>query len=128
VNNGRIEVGISYGPSGNNSPKFILWDRIWNSFTEEILERYSELRQSVLSTKNMVAALREFEALIPDSMFEADLAKWRTSRDTWWAKKGRTGSYDYTPYHYDYMCDWVEDRMNCYDNAISQISDYYYNS
>ena len=128
VNNGRIEVGINYGPTGNNSPKFILWDRIWNSFTEEILERYSELRQSVLSTKNMVAALREFEALIPESMFEADLAKWRTSRDTWWANKGKTGSYDYTPYHYDYMCDWVEDRMNSYDNAMQAISDYYYSN
>ena len=125
VKDGKIDVGINYGPSGNNVPKFILWDRIWNNFTEEVLDRYWELRESVLSTENMIAEFTAFEALIPESMFDADLERWQSSRDSWWAGKGRKDSYDYTAYHYDYIYQWIEDRMNNYDSVMRDISDYY---
>ena len=126
VKNGRINGGINYGPSGSNDPKFILWDRIWNSFTEEVLNRYDELRQGALSTANMLAELQAFEALIPESMFEAELEKWGESRANWWAGKNKTGTWDYTKYHYDYMYQWIEERMGYYDAAIEKIKDYYY--
>ena len=126
VKNGRIDVGINYGPSGNNVPKFILWDRIWNNFTEEVLDRYWELRESVLSTENMIAEFTAFEALIPESMFDADLERWQASRDSWWAGKGKKDSYDYTAYHYDYIYQWIESRMINYDEAMQKISDFYY--
>ena len=125
VKNGRIDVGINYGPSTGNTPKFILWDRMWNSFTGEIIARYDQLRASVLSTEYMIAEYKKFEALIPESMFEADLERWQTSRDTWWAGKGKTTPYDYTAYHYDYIYDWIEDRMYYLDNTMNNIRSYY---
>ena len=126
VKNGRVDVGINYGPSGNNVPKFILWDRIWNTFTAEILARYAELRAGVLSTENIIAEFAAFEALIPESMFDADLERWQASRDSWWAGKGKTTPYDYTEYHYDYIYQWITDRMTYLDQAMQNISDYYY--
>ena len=120
--NGRIEVGINFGPSGNNVPKFILWDRIWNNFTAEVLARYDELRQSVLSTENMKAELKAFQDSIPESMFAEDLRVWQDSRDYWWSvMKKQSGEWDHTKYHYDYMYQWIEERMTCYDEAIAKI-------
>ena len=139
VKNGRIDVGIGYGPSGNNVPKFILWDRIWNAFTAEILARYAELRAGALSTENIINEFKAFEALIPESMFDADLERWQASRDSWWdgkyrslyQKKGETievPPYDYTDYHYDYIYQWIADRMTYLDQAMQNISDYYYSN
>ena len=126
VKNDRIDVGINYGPSVVNTPRFILWDRIWNCFTEEVLERYWELRATVLSEENMIAELSAFKACIPDSMFEADFERWRDSRESWWAGKNKKEPYDYNAYHYEYMYQWIADRMSYYDGAIQAISDYYY--
>ena len=128
VKNGRIDVGIGYGPSGNNVPKFILWDRIWNTFTAEILARYAELRLGALSTENMINEFKSFEALIPESMFDADLERWQASRDSWWAGKKMSTPYDYTEYHYDYIYQWISDRMTYLDQAMQNISNYYYSS
>ena len=128
VKNGRIDVGIGYGPSGNNVPKFILWDRIWNAFTAEILTRYAELRAGALSTENIINEFKAFEALIPESMFDADLERWQASRDSWWVGKNKTTPYDYTEYHYEYIYQWVADRMTYLDQAMQNISDYYYSN
>ena len=122
-----IHVNITYGPSGNNNPKFILWDRIWNAFTDEIVARYYELRQTTLSTENMVAELKKIEDAIPASVYEADAERWAESRAKWWAGKSNVApapTWDYTKYHFDYMYDWVEQRMNCYDEAIAKIAEF----
>ena len=125
VKSGRVDVGINYGPAGSNSPKFILWDRIWNNFTAEVLARYDELRATVLSTEHMIAEYKKFEAMIPESMFEAELEVWASARDSWWRGKGKNTPYDYTAYHYDYIYNWIEDRMSYYDSAIYYIKSYY---
>ena len=125
VKNNRIDVGINYGPSTGNTPKFILWDRIWNCFTAEVLERYDELRSTILSTENMIAELQAFEALVPESLYEADLERWQAERAEWWAGKNKNTPYDYTPYHFDYMYDWIEQRMTCYDTAMNKIREHY---
>ena len=125
VKNGRIDVGVNYGPSGNNTPKFILWDRIWNCFTAEVLARYDDLRATVLSTEHIIAEYKKFEAMIPESMFEAEFEVWADSRASWWAGKGKTNPYDYTAYHYDYIYTWIENRMSCYDTAIAKIKSSY---
>ena len=125
VVNGKVDVNITYGPSGNNKPKFILWDRIWNAYTEEILARYAELRATTLSVENMIAELKKFEDAIPVSVYEADAERWAEARAKWWA--GKTGSststWDYTKYHFDYMYSWVEARMECYDAAMAEIAE-----
>lgn len=125
VKNGKIDVNINYGPSGDNDPKFILWDRMWNAFTDEILARYTALRATTLSTENIIAELMAFEDAIPESMFEADLEVWRESRENWWSvMKKQSGTWDYTKYHYDYMYQWVTERMAYYDAAIQSIQNF----
>ena len=127
VQSGKIDVNITYGPSGNNDPKFILWDRIANAFTKEILARYEQLRATTLSTENMIAQLQAFEDLIPESMFGVELSVWQSSRDYWWSvMKKQSGTWDYTKYHYDYMYQWVTERMNAYDIAMKEIYDFVY--
>lgn len=125
VKNGVIDIAINYGPPGNNNPKFILWHKIFNNFTAEVLERYDELRETVLSAENMIAELQAFEALIPESLYDADIERWQKERDTWWAGKGKTDPFDYTDYHFDYMYEWIEARMECYDAAMNKIREYY---
>jgi hypothetical protein len=127
VKNGRIDVNIGYGPSTGHIPKFILWDKILNYFTEEILERYWELRLGALSTEHIISELRAFEEAIPETLFEADAKRWEKEREEWWISKGKTGTWDYEPYHYDYMYQWVEERMMYYDAAMLEIENFYYN-
>ena len=131
VKNGKIDVGINYGPpepADSSMPRFILWDRMWNAFTKEILDRYAELRSTVLSTQNMIAELSAFEEAIPASLYEAEVERWRDARAAWWDKSPYTqagSSWDYTEYHFDYMYEWVAARMTSYDNAIKKIANTY---
>lgn len=120
VINGRIDVNINYGPNiiPEGEPNFILWDKMWNNFAEEILARYNELRKTTLSVDNMIAELREFEEAIPESVFEAELVRWEAERAAWFS------TWDYTKYHYDYMYQWVADRMYYYDIAMQSIADF----
>ena len=125
VVNGKIDVNITYGPSGNNNPKFILWDRILNAYTEEIVARYYELRETTLSTENIVAELKKVEDAIPASVYEADAERWAESRTKWWEGKSKpTPTWDYTNYHFDFMYEWMENRMNCYDAVIAEIAEF----
>ena len=128
VKNNRIDVGINYGPNTGHTPMFILWDRLWNSFTAEILARYDELRVTVLSTEYMIAEYEKFEAMIPESMYAAEWSVWADARTSWWAGKSNVApspTYDYNAYHYDYIYNWIEDRMIAYDTAIANIRNYY---
>lgn len=125
VVNGKIDVNITYGPSGNNNPKFILWDRILNAYTDEIVARYYELRETTLSTENIVAELKKVEDAIPASVYEADAERWAESRTKWWEGKSKpTPTWDYTNYHFDFMYEWMENRMNCYDAVIAEIAEF----
>ena len=131
VTGGKINVNIEYGPSdpAEGEPRYILWDKLWNNFAEEILDRYYELRRTVLSTDNIIAELRAFESSVPASVYEADAAVWGASRNSWWTSKNglaHTGSatWDYNNYHFDYMCQWVADRMNYYDIAMQKIANF----
>ena len=120
VSNGKLDVNITYGPSiiPKGEPYFILWDKLLNNFTEEIIERYYELRKTTLSTKNMIAELKVFDDAIPESLYEAEIERWKAERKSWYS------DWDYTKYHFEYMYDWVDQRMQKYDQAIENIASF----
>ena len=50
----------------------LLWDRFLNAYPEEIRSRYAQLRQSVLETETLCAAVEAFVAQIPERLYQAD--------------------------------------------------------
>ena len=119
VKNGKVNPNIPFGPNAH-PVNFILWDRILNCFTEEVLLRYQYLRQTTLSVSNMIAELQAFEESVPSSIYEADRIKWAAERETWWAGKKGNGVW-YEKYHFAYMYEWIENRMANYDNVMRTI-------
>ena len=117
VNNGVVDVNIKYGSTGHN---YILWSRILNCFTEEVLIRYQQLRMSALSTEHIIAELKAFEDSVPASVYEADRLVWAEGRESWWAGKKGNGVW-YEKYNFDYMYTWVDSRMQCLDAAMTNI-------
>ena len=53
-----------------------LWEKIWNNYHDEIIERYKELRQGALSTKNINKKFSDFFESIPDDLYKAESKKW----------------------------------------------------
>ena len=119
VTSGKVSPNIPFGPNAH-PVNFILWDRILNCFTEEVLLRYQYLRQTTLSVSNMIAELQAFEATVPDSIYEADRIRWEADRATWWAGKKGSGVW-YEKHHFEYMYQWIENRMTYYDAAMQSI-------
>ena len=116
---GTIDVGINFGPSVTYEGKyFILWDRIWNAFTEEILVRYKQLRETTLSYDNIVAEFEAFRACIPDSVYTAEFERWESERNAWW---GATSGVWYEKYNYDYIYAWQSSRFDYLDSAMRNI-------
>ncbi len=116
---GSIDVGYDSGPTTTyDGKRFILWDRMWNSFTEEILLRYKQLRESVLSYEYMVSAFEEFRACIPESVYEADCAKWESARAGWWTD---TELAWYDKFDWDYTYEWIGNRLSYMDDAMRNV-------
>ena len=57
----------------NNS---LLWQRIERCFSQELYDRYVELRKGALSLGNIVEHVEEIYDLIPDRAFKEDWTKW----------------------------------------------------
>lgn len=117
VKNGKIDVN-----SGLGSGYYLLWDRMWNCFTEEILARYKELRESTLSLEYIVATFEEFRSCVPDSIYAADCKAWATEREAWW----QADPYDnvenwYQKFDFEYTYEWLEARLQHLDLAMTEI-------
>lgn len=52
----------------------LLWDRLMNIFSEEIIARYRGLRGDVLTEENISAEVRAIRDAVPESLTEADYA------------------------------------------------------
>ena len=118
---GTIDVGINFGPGTDHlyeGKYFILWDRIWNAFTEEILVRYKQLRETTLSYDNIVAEFEAFRACIPESVYTAEFERWESERNAWW---GATSGVWYEKYNYDYIYAWQSSRFDYLDSAMRNI-------
>ena len=118
---GTIDVGITFGPSTDHlyeGKYYILWDRIWNAFTEEILVRYKQLRETTLSYDNIVAEFEAFRACIPESVYAAEFERWESERNAWW---DTTDGVWYEKYNYDYIYAWQISRFDYLDSAMRNI-------
>ncbi len=56
-----------------------LWSRLMTLFSDELAERYSELRSDVLSKENILDNFYSFTDSIPQQSFDKETAKWGTS-------------------------------------------------
>lgn len=124
IKDGKIDPNIPFGPS-THPIDFILWKRLLNDCTEQILMRYKELRETVLSYENIVATFEDFRASVPESVYVADREYWADGRNSWWAEKHGSGIW-YEKYDYEYIYGWQRDRLAYLDNAIENIYYGYY--
>ncbi len=62
--------------SNNNSNYNLLWEKIYLNFYDKIVERYWELRQSVLTIEHITERFEAFFNLIPDFVRKAEKEKW----------------------------------------------------
>ena len=51
----------------------LLWERVYNNFYDDIVARYAELRDTVLSEKNFIKTLNDYIGDIPKEAFDRDL-------------------------------------------------------
>ncbi len=125
VKNGEIINGFNTG-----STNFLLWNRMWDAFTEEILLRYKELRESVLTKEHMCSVFDEFRTELPASIYVADQQAWAAERSKWWASNKYanedTPDHWYEPFDYTYTYDWIEQRLLAMDDAIRVIYEQIY--
>ena len=54
----------------------LLWQRVVKNFSQELYDRYFELRNGALSLGNIVTHVEEIYNLIPDRVFNDDYQKW----------------------------------------------------
>ena len=54
----------------------LLWKRIVKNFSQELYDRYFELRNGALSLGNIITHVEEIYNLIPDRVFNDDYQKW----------------------------------------------------
>ena len=65
-------------PSEYQETNSLLWKRVEKSFSQELYDRYFELRNGALSLGNIVTHVEEIYNLIPDRVFNDDYQKWTT--------------------------------------------------
>jgi len=56
----------------DSSTGSLLWDRILNSFTDQIIKRYQDLRTASFSEEFMINCERDFISRIPESYYDSD--------------------------------------------------------
>ena len=54
----------------------MLFVRLYDNYHDKIVERYKELRSSILSDKNIINAFESFFVTIPQEYYKADAIKW----------------------------------------------------
>ena len=65
-------------PEDYQETNSLLWQRVVKSFSQELYDRYFELRNGALSLGNIVTHVEEIYNLIPDRVFNDDYQKWNT--------------------------------------------------
>ena len=53
-----------------------MWQKLYKNFYTRIVERYLEMRQGPLSYENIEKRFTEFDAKIPDMVFDAERERW----------------------------------------------------
>ena len=75
-NGGRFYPYDMECPEDYQDTNNLLWQRIETNFSQELYDRYVELRQSVLSVDYISRAFEQFMGLISDDDYNNDVRKW----------------------------------------------------
>ncbi len=70
------ELNIKYNvlcPEGYQEKYNLLWERIEKCFAKELKQRYSELRQSILTSSNVIKKFTDFMNIIGSDLYAQDL-------------------------------------------------------
>ncbi len=68
--------GKGLAPERNHNNLNLLWERIYVNYYDRVVERYWELRQEILTVKNISNHFEAFFLAIPDAVREAEKEKW----------------------------------------------------
>ena len=63
-------------PENYQETNSLLWQRVVRNFSQELYDRYFELRNGALSLGNIITHVEEIYNLIPDRVFNDDYQKW----------------------------------------------------
>lgn len=70
------ELNINYNvlcPEGYQEKYNLLWERLEKCFAKELKQRYSELRQSILTSSNVIKKFTDFMNIIGSDLYAQDL-------------------------------------------------------
>ena len=76
------------------------WNRFKKAFSDEIAERYLELRKDILTKENLLDKMNNFYSLIPNETLEKEYKKWN----------------DKPNYERDYINEYIEKALQDLDN------------
>lgn len=75
--NGQLTVAYNVlCPEGYQEKYNLLWERIEKCFAKELKQRYSELRQNILTSTNIVKKFTDFMNIIGSDLFAQDLVSY----------------------------------------------------
>lgn len=87
----------------------LLWTRLFDNYTEEIAERWQELRKDVLTTENVEKAFSAFFDKIPSLVYDTEKIKWT-----------EVPSQEIN--NLQQITDWCEKRLVALDNDLSTLT------
>lgn len=68
--------GKGLAPERNHGNLNLLWERIYVNYYDRVCQRYAELREEILTVKNISSYFTAFFNSIPDMVREAEKQKW----------------------------------------------------
>ncbi len=107
-----VSGGYTVDPDISLGSTNLLIPRLLNLFTERVLERYAQLRASVLTEEHILSVFDEFFAEIPSEVYGAEHAKWPDAPGI--------GVFER-----DYIERWVPLRLAAMDEAMIEIYNAY---
>jgi hypothetical protein len=69
----HFQTGYTAYTDGNHVTN-LLHDKLWEQFKTDIKTRYSELRNSILSSDNIITEFEKFMSIIPPYLYAEDYA------------------------------------------------------
>lgn len=111
-NGGRFYPYNMACPEDYQDTNSLLWQRVEANFGTELYERYTSLRETVLSVDYVTRAFRQFMGLISDADYEEDVIRWPQTPQK---------NVD----HFEQITTWISQRAPYVDARIAEIAGEY---
>jgi len=90
-----------------------LFARMEQAFSQELAERYIELRADVLSVENIMAEFESFKSQIPTLTFVKEAVRW--SEEAYHRRQGLPGAdYDQIQHYLDSMSKRLDEKYTAW--------------